>query len=43
MIGVDIVLLIIGILGLSVMVIRCYTGDPFAYCGRRGEQIYAQD
>ena len=44
MIGVDTVLLIIGILGLIVIVIRYNYGDPFAYCGRRRrEQVYAEN
>jgi hypothetical protein len=41
MTGVDIVLLVIGILGVIVMIIRYNSGDPFEYCGRR--QVYAED
>jgi hypothetical protein len=43
MTGVDIVLLVIGVLGFIVMIIRYKTGDPFAYCGRRREQVYAEN
>jgi hypothetical protein len=43
MTGVDIVLLVIGILGFIVMIIRYKTGDPFAYCGIRRGQVYAED
>ena len=35
MLGVDIALLVIGVLGLAVIIIRYNYGDPFAYCGRR--------
>jgi hypothetical protein len=40
--GVDIVLLVVGVLGLTVLWIRYNYGDPFAYCGRR-EQVYAEN
>jgi hypothetical protein len=42
MIGVDIVLIVILSLGFIVLVIRYNSGDPFAYCGRRREQVYAE-
>ena len=40
MTGVDIVLLVIGVLGSLVMIIRYNSGDQFAYCGRR---VYAEE
>jgi len=40
MTGVDITLLIIGILGFIVLIIRYNSPDPFAYCGRR---VYAEN
>jgi hypothetical protein len=40
MTGVDILLLVLGVLGTVVMIIRYNSGDPFAYCGRR---VYAED
>jgi hypothetical protein len=43
MTGADTVLLIICVLGFIVMIIRYNTGDPFAYCGRRREQVYAEN
>jgi hypothetical protein len=43
MTGVDIVLLVIFVLGFIVMIIRYKTGDPFAYCGRRRDQVYAEN
>ena len=41
MIGVDIVLLVIGILGFIIIILRYKNGDPFAYCGR--QRVYAED
>ena len=43
MTGSEIVLIIIVILGFIVMIIRYKTGDPFAYCGRRRDQVYAEN
>ena len=40
MTGVDIALLVIGILGLIVIIIRYNSPDPFQYCGRR---VYAEN
>jgi len=41
MTGVETVLLVIGILAFIVIVIRCKSGDPFAYCGKT--RIYTED
>jgi hypothetical protein len=40
MTGVDVVLLVIGVLGFIVIILRYKTGNPFAYCGRR---VYAEE
>jgi len=43
MTGIETVLLVIYILGVIVMIIRYNYGDSFAYCGRRSEQVYAEN
>ena len=40
MIDVLIAMIIIGIIGFIVIIIRYNTGDPFGYCGRR---VYAEN
>ena len=40
MLGVEITMLVIGIVLLIVLIIRYNTGDPFTHCGRR---VYAEN
>jgi len=40
MLGVEIAMLVIGIVLLLVLIIRYNTGDPFEKCGRR---VYAEN
>jgi hypothetical protein len=41
MTGIEVVLLVIGIVALVTLIIRYNTGDPFRECGRRG--VYAAE